>query len=67
MDTVKEIEWCASWECPSCKNDTDQTMNHEAIDEHDGPVIKVTCPHNIDNGDDSTPVCGHVYLVDLRG
>ena len=42
-------------------------MDYEAIEEWDGAVIKVTCPHNEDNGDDETPICGYKYLVDLRG
>jgi len=67
MDTVNSIEWCASWVCPICSQTTDQVMDYEAIEEWDGAVIKVTCPHNEDNGDDETPICGYKYLVDLRG
>ena len=67
MDIVNTIEWCASWVCPKCSQSTDQVMDYESIEEYDGAVIKVKCPHNEDNGDDESLECNHEYLVDLRG
>lgn len=67
MEIVKDIETCISWQCPVCKEDTDQVMDYKAIEEYDGAVIKVTCPHDIDMSDDQSGICGNKYLVDLRG
>lgn len=67
MKTVTDITWNADWECPACNVMTDQCLDHEAIEEYDGAIIRVTCPHDVDNGDEEFDTCGEVYFVDLRG
>jgi len=67
METVKEVEWCATWDCPACKQSTDQILDHKSIEEWDGAIIKVTCHHDVDNGDHESPICKREYFVDLRG
>ena len=61
-----KAEYEAHWDCPLCKNRTDET-DLSFIDFDNGEVLDIICQHDIDMGGDTFEECNHKYQVDLKG